>query len=395
MSQISEESFDWQGFAEYLRAVRRLQDSSIGQFMSNLRKFANDFYELPLSTYDYRAVRSALAKAERQYASSTMNLRRIGLRHWYCFLHDVDEIQDSKLKSLLRCSPVVPRRVLRREDLLSTQDVEKMCARAQSRTWPAMFAIMWDMAMRPSELCRLDYEDLNRDANGWYLEFARAKTRKRERHYLLTWVAFKYFMPYYRSHPGKGIMFPRRNGRRMTSSHVKDNIKHYSKLLGRRVYPYLFRKSASTWWYRVGLLDIQSIKKRMGHQPKSTVFEQHYLMLFEDDYSDAVLKAQGADVPEIEPYIQQKCISCHTVNPPESGECMYCSAVLDKESDRRGAVVEAYELQEQIEKLEREKHLLEEEMKRIASVEKRLDVIERMVGTEEDVEKAIRKMKEA
>ncbi|MCK4567530.1 MAG: hypothetical protein KAU48_09500, partial [Candidatus Thorarchaeota archaeon] len=107
---------------------------------------------------------------------------------------------------------------------------------------------------------------------------------------------------------------------------------------------------------------------------KSTTFEESYLMLFPEDYNEAVLLAPGDIVPEAEPYRQLKCKKCKTVNKPGEEECFYCHAVLDPHDTDFGETVKAYELQEENEQLRRDIDQLSiEQMKMIEDKLEELD----------------------
>lgn len=397
--------FDLEGFQEYLMTERRMAPITVDQTMKYLLYFRRFCYDLSFLEFDLKVLRTAMMRARERYAPNTLNSLKTALNHWYRFLYrdwnpsgtraerEMLEYamskQDAQVAKLMKRGPRKSRRLKDRRDLLTVENIEAMCQRCQTRKWAAAIALSWDLAIRPGELCNLDYEGVGCDARGWFIRFQRAKTGEIQTHYLLTWLAFKYFMPYYREHIGSGPLFVTRKGKRFTTHTIKSNITPYSKLLKKRVYPYLIRESASTWWRRRKLLSVEGVKHRMGHAPHSQTFEKHYQMLFDDDFADEVASAQGRSIESVEPYLQRFCETCKTVNPPLVTECFHCRAVLDKDSEDLGRVVEIDELQR--ENIELQKEVDDQSMQLLVADDQMLDVMTRM---QEQLDRLQKRMEE-
>ncbi|RLB78533.1 MAG: hypothetical protein DRH24_14255 [Deltaproteobacteria bacterium] len=393
--------WDWDAFRIYLLSERRLGHASARKAMELLRLFAERDYPLPLHCLDLEALQRGLVSAEAHYPSpNSMNLLKNALRHWARFLLRVDDLNTvptdsqvairtsqrvtggvrgliqrllallhlwrpspgsvyaiistqeypdevfmARLRRLLKGQRYTPRMPDGVEGRLSLRKVLEIILASRTERWRALLALAWDLGLRPGELVALDYEDVHMEDNIWTIRVRREKTGVVETHELMTWVGYLFFVPYYEHHPTQeGPLFPTRTGGRMSVHALAQNLYLRAQRAGTRFSAYSLRKGSATWWERRGLLPVSSIRRRLGHRPDSRVFENHYLCLYEEDYSDDVGRARGQYVPTVEPYVQRYCINCGTINPPadepvydlliEQGlataphSCMVCGHIL-------------------------------------------------------------------
>ena len=336
--------FDWTAFEIYLRAERGLSDVSAKKALDLLATFEREDYDRPLTQLDLSSLQKALYTASDRYSQNSINLVKNTLRHWIRFVRNVDALGDvtqqstfldrvkrlfgksidydssfaQRIERMLKSTTSTPRQMDGREERLGIADMVELIQASRSKKWKALLAFSWDTAFRPGEIISINYEDIFHRNAEWYVRVRREKSGDYQQHDLMTWLAHMWFIPYYENHPTKtGPLFPTRTGKRMTVHALGQNISDRGRRSGKKLYAYTIRKSAATWWERSGILPTSSIRARLGHTQKSRTFEKHYLSLFQEDYTEDVVRAQGRFVPGRQEYHQRYCISCDTINPPK------------------------------------------------------------------------------
>lgn len=364
----SSAEFDWVDYERYLRAERQLSDTSVRKALDMLRLFGKNDYPLSLNIFDLQALQEGLIRAEGRYPSTnSMNLLKNSLRHWFRYISAIDDLDDpvqspvaesflgrikrwllreplppevqldevtlSRVKRTLSGSGTEPRIPDKTKKRLTLDAILDLILTSRSKRWKAIWAIAFDLAPRPGELCSMDYEDVHGGSDTWVVEFKREKSNNIERHELMTWLSHMFFIPYHISHPARtGPLFPKRNGARMDPDTLQQNIYDRTRRRNIEGYPYALRKAGSTFWERRKIVPVSSIRKRLGQKADSRVFEKHYLIHLQADYSDDVSRAQGRYVPDVEPYEQRFCIFCATINPPKN-EPLYSRLIAEGLAD--------------------------------------------------------------
>jgi len=283
-------------------------------------------YGLQLDSIDLTDLERIVTERAQTLAPATFNTEMAVLRRW-CEFHHLDP-RDREIRDILQFKKASPTRQITDSDILTPEDVISLIQHLRTPAWKALIAIMWDTGCRIGEICGLDYEDVNRDEHGFVLHVRHSKTMKRKIRLITPEIGLKYFMPYYVQLQGRGLLFQTSSGTRITPDAVR-KILSQSKIgqhLGKRVWPTLFRKSASTYWKKTGMQPDPAIRQRLGHSRHSRTFEQWYLQYGDDSQKVAELTALGkyTDVfVRIEP---DKCWRCGMDIPATEDRCMDCNA---------------------------------------------------------------------
>ncbi len=281
---------------------------------------------LRLDSVDLLDLERIVTERAQVLAPATFNTEMAALRRW-CEFNHIDP-RERDIRTVLQFKKAIPSRQLVDSDILTPEDVISLILHLRTPAWKALIAIMWDTGCRIGEICGLDYEDVTRDENGFILHIKHSKTMQRQLRLITPEIGLKYFTPYFVQHQGRGPLFQTSSGSRITSDVVRKILSQakIGKHLGKKVWPTLFRKSASTYWKKTGMLPDPAIRQRLGHSRHSRTFEQWYLQYGDDSQKVAELAALGKyrELPvKIEP---MKCWRCGMDIPATEDRCMNCHA---------------------------------------------------------------------
>ncbi len=283
-------------------------------------------YGLRLDSVNLNDLERIVTERAQVLAPATFNTEMAVLRRW-CEFHHLDP-RERDVRDVLQFKKATPTRQIVDSDILTPDDVTSLIQHLRTPAWKALIAIMWDTGCRIGEICGLDYEDVTRDEHGFVLHIRHSKTMRRKLRLITPEIGLKYFTPYYVQHRGRGPLFQTSSGTRITSDVVRKILSQakIGKHLGKSVWPTLFRKSASTYWKKTGMLPDPAIRQRLGHSRHSRTFEQWYLQYGDDSQKIAELAALGkyVELPiKIEPL---KCWRCGMDIPAAEDRCMNCHA---------------------------------------------------------------------
>jgi integrase len=221
-----------------------------------------------------------------------------------------------------------------REDpqLLNPEEVLEMAKRAHSQMHRAFILLLYETGGRIGEILNMNVEDV-------ILEKGRMKVRLKgktgERKIAILDAAPDVTL-WLEQHPladkPTAPLFFGKQGKRMVENSAGEYIKDLGKkVLGRRVYPHLFRHSTATRLSKV--MTEQMIKKRMGWVGDSSMVA-HYSHPTEQDVDDAYLTSRGETIekPSTENKLKPKiCPGCKKENSVLLSYCHYCGRPLDEE----------------------------------------------------------------
>ncbi len=275
-------------------------------------------YGLQLDSIDFTELERIVTERAQTLAPATFNTEMAVLRRW-CEFNHLDP-RNREIRDVLQFKKATPTRQITDSDILTPEDVISLIQHLRTPAWKALIAIMWDTGCRIGEICGIDYGDVTRDDNGFMLHIRHSKTMKRKIRLITPEIGLKYFTPYYVQHQRRGPLFQTSSGTRITPDVVRKILSQskIGKHLGKRVWPTLFRKSASTYWKKTGKLPDPAIRQRLGHSRHSRTFEQWYLQYGDDSQKVAELAALGKYTEvsvRIEP---DKCWRCGMDIPTEA-----------------------------------------------------------------------------
>jgi len=222
------------------------------------------------------------------------------------------------------------------EELLSTEDVEKLVNAAVNPRDKALISILYESGCRIGEILNLRIRNVEFDANGAVL-IVNGKTGQRRVRLihsvprLVTWLEH---------HPENGdrdaflwvSIGSKNNCERLMHQSVATMLKKTAKRasLRKRCNSHLFRHSRATFLAK-HLTEAQ-MKEYFGWTQASDMAAV-YVHLSGRDVDSALLKLAGRQVPEVEKELEtdrrvKSCSICKHENPPEVHRCSNCGRPL-------------------------------------------------------------------
>ncbi|MBT3217628.1 MAG: site-specific integrase [Proteobacteria bacterium] len=168
------------------------------------------------------------------------------------------------------------KRVIEKPDPLDLAELEKLMD-ASAPKHRAMWAVAAGQGLRPTELNRIRWEDVDLEAK---LLFVRGtKTAKSKAVVPMTPLAHRELRLWWvgSGQPAEGLAFPSRGGREYGSQGWRKSLKEAAARAGieRRVYPYLLRDSFATIAWLQGIPK-EMAKQVMRHTVDSQMFDEVY-----------------------------------------------------------------------------------------------------------------------
>jgi integrase len=366
------------------RSSRAMSDLTLRRY-AEIIDMLSRYHALPLESVDLDELTRVVTEraqriGEKRLSPATFNTELATLRRWVEFhSHDPTERQFRAVLRFkaLRDDDLRQSRRLKDSDVLQPSDVEDIISHFRDLAWKALVAVLWDTGCRIGEIVSLDYADVTRDEHGFILHIRQSKTKRRSIRLITPDIGLKYFQPYYLAHSGRSALFQMRRNGRIEASAVRKELYLLGKRIDKKIWPTVFRKSASTHWKKSGLLPDPAIRQRLGHSKSSRIFEQWYLQYGDDSQKNAELKALGI-IKDVEVRVQlRKCWRCGTDVPTTEDHCMNCHASASGRT-----------LQEDV----REKGELEKLKFDLANIETELAVLVKALGENPKLRKIVKEL---
>jgi integrase len=321
------------------RSSRAVSDTTLKRY-GDIIDVLSRHHSLPLDSVDLDEIERVIIERTKRISQgklspATYNTEVAVLRRW-CEFNGLDPAEREVRKVLkfkrLQEDDLKQSRRLNDSDVLKPEGVESVITHFRSLEWKALIAVMWDTGTRIGEICSLDYENVTRDQHGFILHITQSKTKRRSLRLITPDIGLKYFQPYYLSHRGKGALFQMRKGGRIEPEAVRKDLYRLGRKTERKLWPTVFRKSASTYWKKTHLLSDPAIRMRLGHAKNSRIFEQWRLQHGDDSQKRAELAALGV-IQEIEVRTEpEKCWRCGIDIPDTERHCLNCHAPTSKQA---------------------------------------------------------------
>jgi integrase len=242
------------------------------------------------------------------YSQGTKNHYVTVFKVFYRWHHNLNpEESPPKLVSWLKNHSTQPR--VKREDLLTIEEIQSMISLEQYPMWKALIAFLWETACRPGELRSVKLKDINILPQKIKI-YVRGKTKKKlGDRAVYVYKGFSLLTNWLQIHPGRSspnsYLFTQDSGK---SPITQPNLLKRVTRLGKRakiqkhVFPYLFRHTRLTELYpKLGHLITQ---KFAGHSPNSKMISTYFHMN-ESDLEKTLDEEEG-----IQPQEQSKPLTC-------------------------------------------------------------------------------------
>jgi len=254
---------------------------------------------------------------ERGYKGHTIDAFIVSIKTFYRWLYRLD-----KADPLPKCVSWIERRrppnTLKKEDLLTDEEVNLLIRRTDDPMIKTMLAVLYETAVRPEELRGMRMRDVHINTSMVKI-YVRGKTAKESGERVVFCArSYPLIQDWVQHHINRGNpdgwLWPDRGDKSMPLSdpNLRQIIYRHSRLNlpGKHVWTYLFRHSMGTWIYKNFPSPIA--RRMMGHAPGSRM-ERVYVHLAEEDLVNAIeaeYNLRGDD------------------KPVKNGVCVKCGSIL-------------------------------------------------------------------
>ncbi|MCX6816122.1 MAG: site-specific integrase [Candidatus Aenigmarchaeota archaeon] len=266
----------------------------------------------------------------------------------------------------IRCKN--PPNTLKKEDLITKEDVEQMIRSTPQLMYKAMLSVLYEGAMRPGELLQMTIKDVRFEEN-YITVYVRGKMQKTmgdRKIYLIQ--SYDLLHRWLENHPFRdnpehpvwivstNQVYKKRElyGKAISIEFLNAVIKKCSKRAGikKRTYAYLFRHSRGTQLY----IDIgeSMAKKIMGHAPDSAM-SKVYNHLNEEDVLQKLKEMNGIADTKKKEEKSEVCGRCGHPNQFGGTICSRCGLVLNT----KAALISEADKKAQEEQMQMMKQLLD------------------------------------
>jgi len=273
------------GWSQEVRVWRRINNAIGGKLLRRI-----DAYVVA----DYLDALKALsgARAGEPASGNTRRLHRAAVQALLKRAHRLKHIDSCPDLAQFRLEGA-SKRVIEKPAPLDLEELEELL-RVSEPKQRAMWAVAAGQGLRPGELNRVRWEDVDLDAR--VLRVRGTKTEGADAIVPLTPLAHRELQAWWmrEGQPESGLAFPARGGKAYGDQGWKKALKNAAERAGieRRVYPYLLRDSFATIAWLQGIpLDIA--RRVMRHTADSRMLEEVYCRPRPEDVA---LRIQAFDI---------------------------------------------------------------------------------------------------
>lgn len=280
---------------------RQLTDRRIVFYLNRLKRICQ-FRRKDFSKWTREDVEATMGKVnDYGYKAWTIENYKTTFKVFFRWLHKLDRT-DPTPRIVSWLSRETPPNTLRKEDLLTRDEINRMIGATGNIKWKCLIATL-AAGPRPSELFSIRIRDVL-DEGEFVKVYVRGKMHRKMGERCI-YVGFyikghdDYIRMWIREHPERSNpeaqLIPRLN-----NANLLKNIRIFAQKAGieRRVWPYLFRHTFGTWVY--GNYESAYARRLMGHAAGSKM-ESVYCHLSETDIVERLLgrkPVQIADKPD-------------------------------------------------------------------------------------------------
>ena len=313
-------------------------------------------------------IEKAISKLnESDYADWTKVMTKNITKRFYRWLYKTEDSDPAPdCIRWVRCKR--PTNELKKEDLLTTEDVEGMIRSTSHLMYKALLSVLYESAMRPGELLQMRIKDIHFQEN-YITVYVRGKMKKSmgDRKVFLI-HSYDLLLKWIENHPFRDnldhpvwIVSTRQKyktrdlyGKAISIEFLNQIIKKCGNNAGikRRVFAYLFRHSRGTDLYIE--MGESLAKKMMGHAPDSDMAKV-YNHLNEEDVLKKLKEINGISEATKKDEVKEVCQRCHYPNSYGATICARCGLSLNVKS----AMILEQELKSREEEMQTMKQLLQ------------------------------------
>lgn len=266
--------------------INGVSDSTI-EYYTSVLKDAATFKKLPVwSRDDVNAYFLSLNGKNKQ---SSIELKKIVIKKFLTWAGKNESVAHLKAK--------IPKNNLKREDLLTVEDIDKLIEATDSPMWKAIIAFLFESGCRIGEAVKTDrsegirVKDIQETDKGLIVNIPTTKTDAGYRRTLLVYSA-----TYIRNHISYSALGKDDLLFGVGDEWVRIMLRRFAGKAGitKPMTPHKFRHTSATYACLKGYNE-DIIRKKYGWSANSTV-PSRYLHLIDEDVIDATLEKEGLDI---------------------------------------------------------------------------------------------------
>jgi integrase len=291
-----------------------------------------------IKSWDYEKLLNYVAMVREKYKPNTSRKDIFMVKHFGLWLLNqgiVSGVTKEQLKSIIPSQP--DRMTKTADDMITPEEFQKILMSTKTSRDRAIISVLFESAMRPSELLSMTWSDIKTDVNGAIINTA-GKTGKpryirliRSAEFLKIWKN-DYPEPIRKDSP-VFVNLDRKPHHSITNGGLKRIlVKSASCLTDKKIHPYLFRHSRITEMLSKGIPE--SVIKMQAWGSLTSPMLATYGHLSNDQQDTFLLAAEGVanKKPKNESMFKPKvCPCCAAENLNSMEFCGVCGATLDPE----------------------------------------------------------------
>ncbi len=309
---------------------------AIGALELLARDLGKDFDQV--TREDLERLLTGLLRRQPAYTNETMATFKRILRRFVTFVFNPKEFPHASvppcvswISSHLRKRD---RPVIKRSDLLTPADIERLLRATTNERDRAFVAVLWEAGPRVAEIGNMQIKHVTPNQSGYTIDIS-GKTGTRSplivssAPHLAAWLAV---------HPDganpEAPLWVRRGGKEAigyrTINKLLQELFHRAGI-SKPSHPHIFRHSRVTYVLANGIFNEQQSKLYFGWAADSDMPGSTYAHLIDTDVNNAILRENNlAPHQQAQRELQPvACTICSQLNPPRSEYCQRCRAVLD------------------------------------------------------------------
>ncbi len=252
-------------------------------YQESILKEANTFKALPEWNKD--DVNTFILSLQEKNKKSSVEVKKAILKRFFTWAGKEGIVEHLKIK--------FPKNNLRREDILTVDDVNKMIEATESPMYKALIAFLFESGARIGEALKVKVEDIQETDKGMVISVPQTKTGIDRRRGL-----YVYSAGYIRNHItykglGKGeLLFSIKR----PQAHIMLNKIAVKAGIDKPISPHKFRHAQATDMVIRGYQETV-IRKKLGWTDDSRMIAR-YEHIVDDDVINATLEKGGGDIPK-------------------------------------------------------------------------------------------------
>lgn len=248
-----------ENFRLYLEIERNFSPHTVKAYTTDLKDFLN-WAGADFCRFNYKNIKSYIAEIQnKRYTKTTISRKIAAIKSFYRYLYREKLVEINPAANIK-----APKKAKSLPEFLTETEIEKIFAQTKNIRDRSILELLYAGGMRISELCNLNFANLNLDEN----EITVFGKGAKERIVLISERAKKFLYKYFESRDTSHLLpvFTSVNGNRIQPRQIRRIINSTVKnaQLIKHVSPHTFRHSFATRMLEKGA-DLRVVQELLGH----------------------------------------------------------------------------------------------------------------------------------